>query len=49
MVLAVAARLVFIFAILRCRSLTIFDPLRAVAMTGTYIAGVGLSIALLIS
>lgn len=48
MVLALAARLLFVFAMLRCRSLEIFDPVRAVAVTGTYVAGLGLGMALMI-
>lgn len=49
MILALLARLLFVFAILRCRSLEIFDPLRALAVTGTYVAGLGLGVALLVS
>lgn len=48
MVLALAARVLFVFAMLRCRSFEIFDPVRALAVTGTYIAGLGLGAALLI-
>lgn len=48
MVLAVVARLVFAVAMLTCSSLAIFDPVRALAVTGTYVAGFGLGIALLI-
>lgn len=49
MVLAVVARLLFVYAMLRCRSLEVFDPLRAVAVTGTYVAGLSLGAALLVS
>jgi uncharacterized membrane protein YecN with MAPEG domain len=49
MLLAVAARLLFVYAMLRCGSLEVFDPLRAVAVTGTYVAGLGLGAALLVS
>jgi len=48
MATAVAARLLYAVAMLSCARLDRFDPVRALAVAGTYLAGVGLGLALLI-
>lgn len=49
MVLAVAGRLLFALAMVTGPSLTAFNPIRALGVCATYVAGFGLGIAMLLS